>query len=45
MLNEPLKRLAMLIDLKLEDFDGSPGVKMFARTRWTSKGQTANYFQ
>ena len=39
------KRAAMLKELKLEDFDFTPGVKKFARTRWTSKGQTANYFQ
>ena len=39
------KREGMLKDFKFEDFDDSRGVKKFARTRWTSKGQTANFFQ
>ena len=36
------KRENLLKSLKLEDFDHSPGLKTFSKTRWTVKGQSLN---
>ena len=36
------KRETLLKNIKMEEFDNSPGIKSFCKTRWTTKGQKAN---